>query len=243
MKASLPPLREELITQSSRNCQEELHSAKQLQRFLLCYFCLGMVPFSLAAVHRADHIFPLLPAAALLAGRELARVMEPARLTWLPVRAAAWTAASLGLIGAYYFGFRPGHDVVIRTRQMQEFARHLEQQAGRRFPFVHVDSPFALQFYLDTMTPRVSPAEAAELLASGRDTFVVLRNTSKLAAQLPAETRVSEVARWPLTGEPYIRVLSNHDRLERTARTHDPRTVMRASHSESPLQPGSRSGG
>jgi hypothetical protein len=103
---------------------------------------------------------------------------------------------------------------------MQQFAKVLERQIGSHFPLVHMDSPFALQFYLNTMRRRVSPSQAARVLASDYDAFVVVRDPSKLEAILdPTKTAVHEVARWPLTGEAYVRIVSNRPCLNHTCHT------------------------
>src|SRR6185503_6827461 len=50
--------------------------ARRLERFLSCWFFLGLLLFCIAAHQRTRLIYPLLPAAALLAGRELARWVQ-----------------------------------------------------------------------------------------------------------------------------------------------------------------------
>lgn len=49
---------------------------RRVERFLVCWILTGLLVFSLAAHHRADLLLPLWPAAALLAGREMARLAE-----------------------------------------------------------------------------------------------------------------------------------------------------------------------
>jgi hypothetical protein len=209
-----------------------------------------MLPFTLAAVHRADHVFPLLPAAALLAGREIARLANSLRGKWLPTQAAAATCALLALIGYYYFVPRAQHPMVAKTAQMQDFSATLQQRGISRLPLVHVDTPFALQFYLNSMNRRVSPLHAADLLRGDARAIVVVRNVERIDSQLDSAEKgaLHELVRCPETGEPYIRIISNRPASEcvpvsaasanpLTLRTHRNRVASPFTSSESALAP------
>lgn len=52
---------------------------RRFERFLVCWFGVGLLLFSLAPHQRADLLWPLMPAAALIAGRELARLTRTSR--------------------------------------------------------------------------------------------------------------------------------------------------------------------
>ena len=56
-------------------------------RFVSCWFAFGPPPFSLAPHQRGDLVWPLIPAGALLAGRQVAELTRkvPARVfySWL----------------------------------------------------------------------------------------------------------------------------------------------------------------
>ena len=74
-------------------------NARRLERFLASYLLAGLAVFSIPTHQRADHLFPLVPAAALLAGRELARIA--------PDRAGARELAALAavfLFGSFLYG-------------------------------------------------------------------------------------------------------------------------------------------
>jgi 4-amino-4-deoxy-L-arabinose transferase-like glycosyltransferase len=58
---------------------------RAFERFLVCWFGIGLLLFSCAAHHRADLLYPLVPPAALLAGREIDRLL------------AGWKAGSFRL--------------------------------------------------------------------------------------------------------------------------------------------------
>ena len=49
---------------------------RRFERFLTCWILFGLLVFSLARHQHADHLLPLWPACALLAGRELARLAK-----------------------------------------------------------------------------------------------------------------------------------------------------------------------
>jgi 4-amino-4-deoxy-L-arabinose transferase-like glycosyltransferase len=49
---------------------------RHFERFLFCWFLVGLLLFSLAPHQRADLLWPIMPAGALVAGRELARLVS-----------------------------------------------------------------------------------------------------------------------------------------------------------------------
>ena len=188
---------------------------RRFERFLFCWFWAGLLVFSLTTHQRSDLLFPLLPAAALLAGRELARATAAIRPT-LVFRATALVAvvvlAGLLRLDRWAAARNP---FVRRTVGMEELARVIRDQGGDEFPLTHVDDPFALQFYLNTARPMVSFDRAARLLRDDSAAFVVVRDWAKLRASLgPDSPELHELARWPASGEPFVRIVSNHPKLE-----------------------------
>jgi hypothetical protein len=123
-----------------------------------------------------------MPAAALIAGRELARLFAGLR----PVRAyAALSAAIVVGIGGftyYYFSPRARNPLIRHTIALKQLAAEVEARAGRGFPLVHVDDPMAFQFYLDTLEKPVSFEVAAERLRGPQPVFVAVNNLAKLDA-------------------------------------------------------------
>lgn len=189
---------------------------RRFERFLFCWFFVGLVPFSLAASQRADHLFPLMPAAALLGGRELARLLERKTRGWIIATAAPVLVISLGLIAVYYNVVRRKQQDIVRTVGMSRLAGEVRAQGGKDFPLVYVDAPFALQFYLNTMEPAVSMERATELLRGSPPAFAAVRDFPALQKQLgPAAAGVHEVARWPDAGEAFVRIIGNRPRLMR----------------------------
>jgi hypothetical protein len=101
---------------------------------------------------------------------------------------------------------------------MRDLAREMQHHFGDGFPLNHADSPFALQFYLNTARPQISAAQAAELLSADCPAVVTVSDFEKLRNALPASTVLHEIGRWPSTREPTTRILSNVPRPELTNR-------------------------
>jgi 4-amino-4-deoxy-L-arabinose transferase-like glycosyltransferase len=176
------------------------------ERFLFCWFFLGLLVFSLAPHQRPDLLSPVIPPAALLGGRELQRWLS--RIA--PVRqlalAAAVVAIVLGGAAGYYLR---RHDVWIeRTLGMEKLAREIREKVGDA-PLVHVESPYTLQFYLNTMSTMVSPEEAARRLAGSNRVYATVCNFRLVREHLPEGVDVNEVARWPDEGKAFVSVISN----------------------------------
>jgi 4-amino-4-deoxy-L-arabinose transferase-like glycosyltransferase len=193
---------------------------RRFERFLFCWFTLGMVIFGLSTHQRADLLWPLLPAASLLAGRELARLT--AGLQPHAVRRATLAVIVLVFAGFTYNYFGPAtrKNLIPETVALRDLARTVLASAGREFPLTHVDAPYAFQFYLNTLRPLVTPERAAALLRGPDPAFVVVRNPQVLEPQrrpddppwtvvLPAD---GSAARAP------VRIVSNQPTLSVTDR-------------------------
>lgn len=157
-------------------------SQRRLERFLFCWFTAGLLLFSLAPHQRADLLWPLLPAGALIAGRELDRLAQ--HRGWARFNPIFAAAVVLGLAGAAVF-----YDVITwkdpRVRQtvaLKEMARSIEERVGSEFPITHVDSPMTLQVYLNTLRPPVSAEQAMERLRGAEPAFVAVSDRKVLEA-------------------------------------------------------------
>ncbi len=162
-------------------------TTRRFERFLFCWFMLGLVIFSLAPHQRADLLWPLMPAGAMLAGRELSRLTAsvPGRIL-VPLTALAVLLAVVGF-GFYYFGPHARHPAVRETVALRKLAAELERRGGRGLPLTHVDDPMAFQVYLNTLRPLVSAERAAQLLRAPEAAFVALRKVKNLEAALRPE--------------------------------------------------------
>jgi 4-amino-4-deoxy-L-arabinose transferase-like glycosyltransferase len=182
---------------------------RRFERFLFCWFWGGIIFFCLGASQRADHLMPLVPAAALLAGRELARWTS--RWTTTVVLRVGLVAAVvfLGVVYVDYNILERKEANITATIGTRELAAEIRAKLGDAPPLVHVDDPFALQFYLNTCRPSVSHAEAARLLRNEPPVFVAVRNRVRLESSLGTNGPALEtVARWPDTDKPYWQVVT-----------------------------------
>jgi hypothetical protein len=190
---------------------------RRFERFLFCWFFVGLFVFSCSPHQRGDLLWPLIPAAALLGGRELDRWLSSLNPRATVATTIAVTGCVLILWVPYYRHAALTNVFFGRTQGMQQLADVVRERVSEQFPLTHVDDPFALQFNLDTMRRTVSANRAAELLRGDAAAFVVVRDWSKLKASLGTnEMSVHELACWPPAGEAFVRIVSNHPRLEWT---------------------------
>jgi hypothetical protein len=191
-------------------------SERRLERFLFCWFMVGLIALSLASHQRARLILPILPPAALLAGRELARWADGKQFGWrlyLGVVAILLTG-----VGLYFHVAKPHADSAELTRDMREAARQATSQSPHRYPLLHADSPFSFRYYRCELQPRITLDAAAEILRDPLPAFVAVRNAKRLEERfgsLPAN--VHEIFRWP-TQTPRVHVFSNQPRSEEVTR-------------------------
>jgi 4-amino-4-deoxy-L-arabinose transferase-like glycosyltransferase len=189
---------------------------RRFERFLFCWFFGGLLLFSLAAHHRGDLLMPLLPAAALLAGREIGRATE----SWKPskVFSAAMGAAVLflAMLAAYTMTERNRQDGVLQTRALREMAELVSDRVGQDFPLIHVRSSAILQMHLGTCEQRVTPQRAAELLQGVDPAFVVMDDLDLLPGRSEVDARGFQVVAEVFRARRPIRIVSNHPRLEWT---------------------------
>ena len=188
--------------------------ARRAERFAAGWFLVGLAVLSAAPHHHPRHLFPILPAMALLAGRELDRWLPALRPTALARGLALAGALSLAALAGVHL-LRNEAERTVNGQSTRELARVVQERVGSEFPLVYVDAPPLLHLFLNTLTSQAEPREAAELLAQPAAVFVVSRQRTPITEALGlAAARVHEVARWPETGPPYVHIVSNHPRLE-----------------------------
>jgi Dolichyl-phosphate-mannose-protein mannosyltransferase len=212
---------------------------RRAERFLFCWFVVGLLLFSLAPHQHQRHLLPIMPAAALVAGRELTRWVSTMSPRTLLGTCATVAIVGLSVMALSYHLLLDGSERVARVQGMRALAHSIRARVGVRFPLTHVDTPFALQFFLGSTAPLASVEQAARLLSGPDATFIAVRHFDSLRGALAqTPTPFFVVARWPTTGEPDVSVISNHARLEWTAdmsavfgpiviRTHEVRFVRR----------------
>jgi hypothetical protein len=191
-------------------------SARRFERFLFCWFLFGLVLFSLASHQRGDLLWPIMPAAALLAGRELDRLSRLATRIF-DVAIAATVLLMVGGFVYYYFGPHARSLVVRQTVLLNHVAVEINRYGDSQFrlPLTHFDDPMGLQIYLNTWTPRVTAEHAAELLRGPDPVFIAVKDLKKLEAGRKAEdpptytvVPSTDNAKYP------VRIVSNRQVLE-----------------------------
>jgi hypothetical protein len=155
---------------------------RRFERFLFCWFLIGLVIFSLQAHQRSDLLWPIMPAAALLAGRELDLILAATDRRRVGLATAAGLAMGVAGFGAYYFGPHARTPLVRQTVALRAQAAAIEGRGADEgeFPLTHVDDPLGLQIYLNTWCRPVSPERAAELLRGVEPAFVAVKSRASL---------------------------------------------------------------
>lgn len=192
---------------------------RRFERFLFCWFCSGLLLFCIAAHQRGRLIFPLVPSAALLAGRELARWLRFWAAARLMKAAGGFAVLVLGFLVLYHHFLLGRSTRVQATLGMRELAAQVRGTFGEQFPLVHVDTPFALQFYLNTGRPLTSFERAAGLLREASAAYVAVSSLDDL---LPSQSGtntpgIHELSRWPASGVPDVRIVSNRPSYDSSA--------------------------
>jgi len=186
---------------------------RRLERFLLLWFVLGLIMFSVAAHQRGRLIYPLIPAAALVAGVQLSRWT-----TRLRSRTLLFTFGIIAL--AFLVGsFLYTHVMISKSRRVQEtlamkaLAERLERAGPGKVPLTYVHSPMSLQVWLNTRRPETTVAQAGALLGGTRPAFVVTRDGAAIRAAAPTNAAIYEVFSWSTRGSS-VRILSNRPHLD-----------------------------
>jgi 4-amino-4-deoxy-L-arabinose transferase-like glycosyltransferase len=190
-------------------------TTRRFERFLLCWFVAGMLILSIAPHQRADLMLPLVPAAALIAGREAMRLTEG----W-DKRASRAVLATLVIVivAAHviaYFAINPGTPYVRQTVAVRELAERFASLAGPEFPLTHTDDPLGLQVYLNVFRPTVSLQRAHDLLRGPAAAFVAVNDFAALdALRRPGDPPLSTVLEPRLDAGLPTRIVSNRPTLE-----------------------------
>lgn len=182
------------------------------ERFLTCWILIGLLIFSLAKHQRADHLLPLWPACALLAGREMARYAGRFGRSLFAVALAVLCAT---LIGSCYYLTHTARQLKDGT---SDYARELKlavdaEQAATAFKasgldatrLVHYNTPTTLQLHLGTYRPHVGRQDLDRMLAEATAPVdIALGTNSRLVTVTIEELGIAErypntkqIFRWP----------------------------------------------
>jgi 4-amino-4-deoxy-L-arabinose transferase-like glycosyltransferase len=193
-------------------------TVRRFERFLFCWFLFGLVLFSLASHQRADLLWPVMSAGALLAGRELDRLSLRARMI-SRVAIAAIVALMLGGFVYYYFGSRARSAIVRQTVSLKHIVAEVARYRGSEFPLTHLDEPMGLQVYLNTWHPKVSAEHAAALLRGPEPAFIAVNDLKKLQlARHPDDPPIYTVVPSRDDKNYPARIISNVQTLDSTNR-------------------------
>jgi len=145
----------------------------------------------------------------MLAGRELDRWLR--RLSDPQVLASAAGLAGVVLLSlSVTLDLHRADKLLHRTEGLRILAGQIEARLGRDADIVHVDTPYTLQFYLNTMKPQVTAEMAASLLKGPEPVVVAANDWGRIRRHMKKlEVPLYEIARWPAGGVPLVRVIGN----------------------------------
>ncbi len=190
---------------------------RRFERFLVCYFVIGLLIFTFGGHHRSRLILPLMPAAALLASIQLARLTQSFSTLRFRKNVLITTIAALVGMGLYLNLIKVRSRSVKQTTAMRELVRTMRQSLGEHFPFTHAGPPFAFSLEFNQLHQFASYSRAAELLRGESAAFVAVENLARLQQQLGTNGQsCTELMHWPSNRTPMIYIISNHPRLEWT---------------------------
>lgn len=176
--------------------------ARRFERFLFCWIVGGIVLFSLASHHRGDLLLPLWPAAALLAGREMAILSERigGRLTGA-VLAGLTLFFLAGTWWAYHGKAARGSEEVRYTVAAERAARALAASGLDVRRIHHLDTPVTLQLGLGTFRIWIDEAEALRLARGTEPVLLAVESPEDFPRLFgPGGPALREVFRWPPEG-------------------------------------------
>lgn len=187
-------------------CPQADIAMRRLQRFAAAWLVCGLLLLGLATHQRGDLIAPLMPAGAVLGALALhpfIRRMQMRRLF------AGGTLLAI-LLGIAFQIQHVGRDLPTfsETRGLARLARDFSSAEGDARQLAHTDTPYALQFFLNTAQPAISMTEAAQQLRGGSVSHVAVADRATLEHELgDARARLRTVARWPAEGEPKVQIV------------------------------------
>jgi len=192
-------------------------TTRRFERFLFCWFVAGVLMLSIAPHQRADLLLPLLPAAALIAGREAMRLTAG----WdKRASTVVLTTLVIVIVAAHviaYFAINPRTAYVRQTVAVRELAEQFESLVGPEFPLTHTDDPLGLQVYLNVFRPTVSLQRAHDLLRGPAAAFVAVNDFAALGAlRRPGDPPLFTVLAPRLDAGLPTRIVGNRPTLERS---------------------------
>ncbi len=181
---------------------------RRFERFLFCWGAGGLLLFSLSPHNDARLLWPIVPPAAILAGRELARLTGRVSTARLAGGCAAAVAVAGGAFVVQYHVLEPRRSEVQETRALEALARTIRADVGDGRHVEFVDAPYALELLLNVLRPAVTYSDAAALLDRDPAAVVAVMDIERLRRTLGARAAdVDELAHGTVKGTPYVYVV------------------------------------
>jgi Dolichyl-phosphate-mannose-protein mannosyltransferase len=195
---------------------------RRFERFLLCWFAGGLLLFCVSPHNQARLMYPLIPAAALLAGRELDRLSAGVSGRALTAVAGVAVATALAIFVFQYHRLEAREPGVRETLALERLAADVRSTLGDDLPLTYVEgTPFAFQLLLNTMRPTVSYETAADLLRRDEAVVVAVDDPARLRRALGTASAVHEIARAADDRTAYLHLVGNRARV-----AHDDSTAV-----------------
>ena len=204
-------------------------SARRVERFLVCWLLVGLVEICFSPHQRSDLLLPLYPAAALLAGNQVALWTRE-----LSIRNVRIVSIAIVIIGVACLtagrGIQESRNIwVHETTAVSELSKQIRNRVGAEFPLTHVDDPFSLCVDLNTMRPLYFSSQrpvtgsydpaleikydydaAINLLASPAAVFICVNDEDDFRKRVPSDLPIYKVAE---TSTHTVTILSNRPSL------------------------------
>ena len=186
---------------------------RRLERYLFMWFMLGLYTLSISTHQRGDHLMPILVPVAVFAGKILSALIQGESHRKRAVSLGVGLCIILFHIFGYYYYYvvRPGRVPEIQqTIQLRQLAVMIESKDPDHPPLHHVDTPYTLQFNLNTMEMQIIFEEAAQLLRDREPVWVAVSDYGTLKKALESDSpKLYEVARAPQESTAYALIVSN----------------------------------
>jgi hypothetical protein len=152
-------------------------------RFCCCYLVAGLALLAISPHHRADHLAPLLPAAAIAAAAELQRLLKD-RPQWLTLLPLGVFAIALALGSVHYGVLLRERPAVQRTSLVRACAQQLQDQGLAPELLIPYRASAAFQFYFGMHRPERDVDEVLAALCNGQPALVVTQHPDWLLQRL-----------------------------------------------------------
>jgi hypothetical protein len=190
--------------------------ARRFERFCCWWFAGGLLLFAISPHNPARLLYPIIPPAAIIAGRELARIARAVGPPTIFRGCALVTVIALTCFVAKYHYFDRRREHIRKTLALLDLHANVHERTGDDFPLTYVaDVPFALQLTFNTMRPTVTFRQAAVLLRDEAPAYVVVHDAPRLRREMGSDPPpLYEVAGCSVGSTAYVVIVSNRPTLE-----------------------------